>query len=63
MVGLGRRLGFEIIACGVETDEDLAIVRAAGCRYAQGFALSRPAPAERVEAYCRESTTSRPDWL
>ena len=63
MVGLGRRLGFEIIACGVETEEDLAIVRAAGCRYAQGFALSRPAPAERVEAYCRESTTSGPDWL
>jgi EAL domain-containing protein (putative c-di-GMP-specific phosphodiesterase class I) len=51
VVSLGRRLGLEIVAKGLETDDEIARARAAGCLYGQGFALSRPAPAERIEAY------------
>jgi diguanylate cyclase (GGDEF)-like protein/PAS domain S-box-containing protein len=51
VVSLGRRLGLEIVAKGLETAERIDRARAAGCLYGQGFALARPAPAERMEAY------------
>jgi diguanylate cyclase (GGDEF)-like protein/PAS domain S-box-containing protein len=51
VVSLGRRLGLEIVAKGLESADQMARARAAGCLYGQGFALARPAPAERMEAY------------
>jgi EAL domain-containing protein (putative c-di-GMP-specific phosphodiesterase class I) len=51
VVSLGRRLGLEIVAKGLETEDEVERARAAGCLYGQGFALGRPAPAERMEAY------------
>ncbi|MDG4829409.1 EAL domain-containing protein [Solwaraspora sp. WMMD1047] len=54
VVSLGRRLGVEIIAEGLESVEQVDQARTAGCRFGQGNALSRPAPAERVEAYLEE---------
>ncbi|WP_229071230.1 EAL domain-containing protein [Actinoplanes sp. DH11] len=51
VVSLGRRLGLEIVAKGLETPEGIDRASAAGCRYGQGFALAHPAPAERIEAY------------
>ncbi|WP_233624443.1 bifunctional diguanylate cyclase/phosphodiesterase [Actinoplanes sp. ATCC 53533] len=51
VVSLGRRLGLETVAKGLETAEQIARARRAGCLYGQGFALARPAPAERMEAY------------
>jgi predicted signal transduction protein with EAL and GGDEF domain len=41
---LGRRLGKDVIAEGVETEEHAVILRAAGCRQAQGFYFARPMP-------------------
>jgi diguanylate cyclase (GGDEF)-like protein/PAS domain S-box-containing protein len=51
VVSLGRRLGMEIVAKGLETEGEIERARNAGCLYGQGFALGRPAPAERMEAY------------
>ncbi|MEV6601916.1 EAL domain-containing protein [Actinoplanes sp. NPDC051346] len=51
VVSLGRRLGLEIVAKGLESQEQIDLARQAGCHYGQGFALARPAPAERMEAY------------
>ncbi|AGZ45641.1 putative diguanylate cyclase/phosphodiesterase with PAS sensor [Actinoplanes friuliensis DSM 7358] len=51
VVSLGKRLGLEIVAKGLETQEQIDRARRAGCLYGQGFALARPAPAERMEAY------------
>ena len=51
VVSLGRRLGLETVAKGLETAEQIERARRAGCLYGQGFALARPAPAERMEAY------------
>jgi diguanylate cyclase (GGDEF)-like protein/PAS domain S-box-containing protein len=51
VVSLGRRLGLEIVAKCLETEDEIERARAAGCLYGQGFALGRPAPAERMEAY------------
>ncbi|MET7424419.1 EAL domain-containing protein [Dactylosporangium sp. NPDC005555] len=51
VVGLARRLGIDVVACGLETESHVDVVRAAGCRLGQGFLLSRPDHAEHVEAY------------
>ncbi|WP_422770969.1 putative bifunctional diguanylate cyclase/phosphodiesterase [Plantactinospora sp. WMMC1484] len=54
LVNLGRRFGLEIIAEGLESPGQVDQARRAGCKLGQGYALSRPAPAERVEAYLEE---------
>ncbi len=51
VVSLGRRLGLQIVAKGLESAEQIERAARAGCLYGQGFALGRPAPAERIEAY------------
>jgi diguanylate cyclase (GGDEF)-like protein/PAS domain S-box-containing protein len=51
MVGLGRRLGIDVVAQGLEAPAHLDVVRAAGCRLGQGHLFARPQPAERTEAY------------
>ncbi|WP_433217815.1 putative bifunctional diguanylate cyclase/phosphodiesterase [Dactylosporangium sp. CS-047395] len=51
VVALARRLGIDVIACGLETESHVDVVRAAGCPLGQGFVLSQPDHAEHVEAY------------
>ncbi|UQU66140.1 EAL domain-containing protein [Couchioplanes caeruleus] len=51
VVSLGRRLGLEIVAKGLESQDQVDRARQAGCHYGQGFVVARPAPAERMEAY------------
>jgi diguanylate cyclase (GGDEF)-like protein/PAS domain S-box-containing protein len=51
VVGLGRRLGLQVVAEGLDAEAQVDLVRAAGCRYGQGQLFGRPAPAERFEAY------------
>jgi diguanylate cyclase (GGDEF)-like protein/PAS domain S-box-containing protein len=58
VVSLGRRLGLETVAKGLETDDEIRRAREAGCLYGQGFALGRPAPAERIEAYLDSHRTA-----
>ena len=48
METLGRRIGFSLIAEGVETSEDLEACRACGVPFAQGWAVGTPGPAEAV---------------
>jgi diguanylate cyclase (GGDEF)-like protein/PAS domain S-box-containing protein len=54
VVNLGKRLGLEIIAEGLESNAQVAQAVAAGCHLGQGFALAHPAPAERVEAFLED---------
>ncbi|AWN49032.1 GGDEF-domain containing protein [Methylobacterium terrae] len=58
VLGLGRALGLEVVAEGVETAEDLAALRALGCPFLQGYHLGRPVPAEQA---LREALACRPD--
>jgi EAL domain-containing protein (putative c-di-GMP-specific phosphodiesterase class I) len=51
VVKLSAQIGLEVIAQGLESAADLDAARAAGCRFGQGYVLSRPAPPERLEAY------------
>lgn len=43
VVGLGRALGLEVVAEGVETPEQAALLRELGCDRAQGYLFGRPA--------------------
>ncbi|HEV7211323.1 MAG TPA: EAL domain-containing protein [Blastococcus sp.] len=44
IVGIGRALGLDVVAEGVETTGQLAALSAFGCGFAQGFLISRPMP-------------------
>ena len=50
IVGLGRSLGIATTAEGVETEEQLELLRAEGCDEAQGYHFGRPMPAAEVGA-------------
>jgi EAL domain-containing protein (putative c-di-GMP-specific phosphodiesterase class I) len=41
-VGLGRSLGIDITAEGIETYDQFVMLRAAGCTEGQGFLFSQP---------------------
>jgi diguanylate cyclase (GGDEF)-like protein len=45
VTGLARSLSIVTTAEGVETEEQLALVRAAGCNQVQGYLFGRPGPA------------------
>ncbi len=49
LVSLGRTLGLEIVAEGVELASQLDAVREAGCNRAQGFLLGRPLDREQLD--------------
>jgi EAL domain-containing protein (putative c-di-GMP-specific phosphodiesterase class I) len=48
---LGRELGLQVVAEGVETSAELRGVAAAGCSAAQGFLIARPMPAAQAMAW------------
>jgi diguanylate cyclase (GGDEF)-like protein/PAS domain S-box-containing protein len=50
IVALGNGLGMSVIAEGVETPSEIAVLRSVRCPSAQGFAFSRPVPALSVAA-------------
>jgi diguanylate cyclase (GGDEF)-like protein len=49
-IELARRLGLDVVAEGVESERVLEALRSLGCRFAQGFAVGRPMPADEVAA-------------
>ncbi len=56
MILLAHKLGLEVVAEGVETQAQLALLKAAGCDHAQGYVFARPAPAEELLALARRGT-------
>ncbi len=48
IVGLGKNMGMDIIAEGVEESEEGRILRAMGCEAAQGYYFARPMPENDV---------------
>lgn len=51
MLQLGRGLGLECTAEGVETQVALDVLTRMGCDYAQGYHIARPMPVEEIEAW------------
>jgi EAL domain-containing protein (putative c-di-GMP-specific phosphodiesterase class I) len=60
LVRLGADLGLHVVAEGIETREQLAALRFAGCRFAQGSLISRPVPAAELTALLRSGRPAVP---
>lgn len=50
VVGLGRSLDMDVIAEGVETEEEAEMLRKIGCTYAQGYLFGKPLTADETHA-------------
>ena len=48
IISLGHHLNLMVLAEGVETAEQLQLLRDSGCDYIQGYYYSQPLPAENV---------------
>lgn len=42
ILSMGEKLGIDVVAEGIETQQQLEFLRSRGCRYGQGFFLARP---------------------
>jgi EAL domain-containing protein (putative c-di-GMP-specific phosphodiesterase class I) len=51
MVSLVNKLSMKVVAEGVETEEQAALLRSLGCHYAQGYLYSRPLPAAEAAKF------------
>jgi diguanylate cyclase (GGDEF)-like protein len=60
IVGLCRGSGLTAVAEGVETEEQLDVLRRLGCAQAQGYLLGRPAPAAEVPRMLARSALQLP---
>lgn len=50
VIGMGRQLGLNTLAEGVETEAERAALTKAGCDDVQGYLLGRPMPTEAIDA-------------
>jgi diguanylate cyclase (GGDEF)-like protein len=49
IIALGRALDLSILVEGIETEEQRALVRLAGCDEMQGYLFAKPAPREEID--------------
>jgi EAL domain-containing protein (putative c-di-GMP-specific phosphodiesterase class I) len=56
VIDLGRNLGLEVVAEGVETVEAWERLKALGCTIAQGYYLSPPVAPEALSSWLRAKT-------
>jgi diguanylate cyclase (GGDEF)-like protein len=57
IIAMGRILGKELVAEGVETAAQAKVLQERGCPIAQGFYFSKALPANEFLEYCRERET------
>jgi diguanylate cyclase (GGDEF)-like protein/PAS domain S-box-containing protein len=61
IVTMGHVLGLEIVAEGIETEEQQAALLAAGCDFGQGYLLGRPVPPHEIERLLGSATFDHHD--
>jgi diguanylate cyclase (GGDEF)-like protein len=60
-IDLGRNLGLDVVAEGVETEETWNALRALRCTFAQGYLISRPVPPAKLAVVLEERGTASPE--
>ena len=63
IVELARVLGMDVVAEGIETREQDALLQKLGCKFGQGFLYSRPQPSEVITQMLRMPGPVLPDPL
>ena len=53
VVELGRALGLNVVAEGIESQHQLAKVRELGCDLGQGFLFAKPLPVNEADRFLR----------
>jgi len=56
VINLAHNLGIQVVAEGVETEDQLHFLQAHRCNLAQGYLISRPIPGAELERAIREGT-------
>ena len=51
VIAMGHSLGFELVAEGVENQQQLEILQAEGCEIGQGYLFCKPIPAEKIPEF------------
>lgn len=59
VISLAKNLKMRVIAEGIETPSQLAVLQNLGCDFGQGYYLAKPKPVEETEALLYK----RPNWL
>jgi diguanylate cyclase (GGDEF)-like protein len=52
IIAMGRAMDLEVVAEGVETDQQYAILRRLECDLVQGFFIAKPMPADEFRRWC-----------
>jgi EAL domain-containing protein (putative c-di-GMP-specific phosphodiesterase class I) len=60
IITMAHGLGMEVVAEGVETEAQLALLRERDCDFAQGYHLKRPAPLNEIAAFLENGTAHLP---
>ncbi|KFE54445.1 diguanylate cyclase [Pseudomonas syringae] len=63
IIQLGKSLGMQVIAEGVETVEQEAYIISEGCHEGQGYLYSKPLPARELLAYLKQAQRSNVEVL
>ncbi|KPA92786.1 MULTISPECIES: putative bifunctional diguanylate cyclase/phosphodiesterase [Pseudomonas] len=63
IIQLGKSLGMQVIAEGVETVEQEAYIISEGCHEGQGYYYSKPLPARELGAYLKQAQRSNAAML
>lgn len=60
IIAMGQNLKLKVLAEGVETSEQLALLRERGCDLVQGFYFSKPLPAREVTSFLNRDAVPFP---
>lgn len=63
VVSIGRALNIKVVAEGVETPEQLRILRQLGCDEVQGYLISKPVPANQIPQLIHRASFFEPTAL
>ena len=55
IIDMGHSLGLEILAEGIETQQQMLLLKSYGCDMGQGYYLSKPIPAREIEQLLSET--------
>ncbi|NCB91534.1 MAG: EAL domain-containing response regulator [Clostridia bacterium] len=57
VISLAKWMNLSVVAEGVETEEQIEVLRSMGCNYVQGFYYAKPMPKSEFEALLQKSIT------